>query len=201
LLKTPRGDQGSARIPAKSKQLRGAGRRTVLHAISLGLVLFSTWLLLSGFFEPLLLTFGVVSCAIVLAVVHRMDVVDHEGHPVHLGWRILPYWFWLTVEIVKANIAVAKLIVDPKMPIGPVMIQVPTSQHGELGQVIFANSITLTPGTVSIRVSGRQILVHSITREMADDLLSGEMDRRVTRMEGGPPPKALDRRGRTGGTA
>jgi len=173
----------------------------VLHAISLGLVLFSTWLLLSGFFEPLLLAFGVLSCAIVLVVVHRMDVVDHEGHPVHLGWRILPYWFWLVVEIVKANIAVAKMILDPKMPIGPVMVRVPTSQHGELGQVIYANSITLTPGTVSIRVSGREILVHAIVKDMADDLLGGEMDRRVTRMEGGPPPKALSRTGRTEGHA
>lgn len=169
----------------------------MLHAISLGLVLFSTWLLLSGYFEALLLVFGVLSCAIVLIVVHRMDVVDHEGHPVHLGWRILPYWVWLLVEIVKSNVEVARMILAPRMPIGPVMVRVPTSQHGELGQVIFANSITLTPGTVSIRVSGREILVHAITQGMADDLLRGEMDRQVTRMEGGPPPKALSRTGRT----
>lgn len=158
----------------------------MLHAISLGLVLFSTWLLLSGYFEPLLLSFGVLSCGLVLVVVHRMDVVDHEGHPVHLGWRILPYWFWLMIEIIKANIAVAKLILDPKLPISPVMVSVPTSQHTELGQVIFANSITLTPGTVSIRVGEKQILVHAVTRELADDLLGGAMDRQVTRMEGGP---------------
>jgi len=177
------------------------GWRAVLHAISLGLVLFSTWLLLSGYFEPLLLSFGVLSCVIVVVVVHRMDVVDHEGHPVHLGWRILPYWFWLMVEIVKANIAVAKLILDPKMPITPTIVRVPTSQHTELGQVIFANSITLTPGTVSVRVTGNEILVHAVAKDMADDLLGGEMDRRVTKMEGGPVPKLFDKASRGGGAA
>lgn len=156
----------------------------MLHAISLVLVLFGTWLLLSGFFEPLLLGLGIVSCLVVGVIAHRMDMVDHEGHPIHLGWRALTYWIWLAMEIVKANLDVARRIVDPKLPIHPVLIQVKTSQRSELGQVIYANSITLTPGTVSIRVAENTILVHAVAEEMAKDLESGEMDRRVTAMEG-----------------
>jgi len=152
----------------------------VLHAISLGLVLFGTWLLFSGIYEPLLLIFGASSCAAVVWIAHRMDVVDQEGHPIHLGWRAITYWIWLAVEIVKANIDVAKRILDPKLPIDPVMITVKANQPSELGQVIYANSITLTPGTVSVRIVDGTILVHALSSSLAADLETGEMDRRVT---------------------
>ena len=158
----------------------------MLHALSLGLVLFATWLLLSGFFEPLLLAFGVFSCVLVLWIAHRMDVVDHEGHPIHLGWRVIAYWFWLFGEIGKANIDVARRILDPDLPIHPTLIRLKTTQGSELGQVIYANSITLTPGTVSIRVSGDSILVHAIAQEPAADLQGGAMDRRVSALEPTP---------------
>jgi multicomponent Na+:H+ antiporter subunit E len=155
-------------------------RERLLHSISLGLVLFGVWLLLSGFFEPLLLGLGVLSCVIVVSIAHRMDVNDHEGHPIHLGWRILTYWVWLAVEIVKASLDVARRIVDPRLPIHPVLVRVKAGQASELGQVIYANSITLTPGTVSMQIEDGEILVHAIAQEMADDLEGGEMDRRVT---------------------
>ncbi len=160
-------------------------RGRLLHSISLGLVLFGVWLLLSGFFEPLLLGLGVLSCVIVVLIANRMDVIDHEGQPVQLGWRILAYWVWLAIEIVKANLDVARRILDPKLPIDPVLVRVKASQASELGQVIYANSITLTPGTVSMQVGGGEILVHAIAREMAEDLEGGEMDRRVTAVERG----------------
>jgi len=155
-------------------------RKRLLHSISLGLALFGAWLLLSGFFEPFLLSLGVLSCIIVVLIANRMDMIDHEGVPIHLGWRILTYWFWLAVEIVKASLDVSRRIIDPKLPIHPLLIRVKASQASELGQVIFANSITLTPGTVSMQVGGGEILVHAIAKEMADDLEGGEMDRRVT---------------------
>jgi multicomponent Na+:H+ antiporter subunit E len=154
------------------------------HAISLGAVLFGLWLLLSGHYTPLLLGFGVASCVLVVLISARMDVVDREGHPIHLGPRALTYWPWLLVEIVKANIDVAKRIVDPKLPISPTMLRVKASQKTEVGRVIYANSITLTPGTVSVDLEGDMIEVHSLTAEGAEALLEGEMDRRVTAMEG-----------------
>lgn len=154
------------------------------QAISLGAVLFGLWLLLSGHYTPLLLGFGVASCALVVLISARMDVVDREGHPIHLGPRALTYWPWLFVEIVKANIDVAKRIVDPKLPISPTMLRVKASQKTEVGRVIYANSITLTPGTVSVELEGDMIEVHALTVEGAEALREGEMDRRVTAMEG-----------------
>ena len=107
-------------------------RKRLLHSISLGLVLFGVWLLLSGFFEPLLLGLGVLSCVIVVLIAHRMDVIDREGVPIHLGWRILAYWVWLAVEIVKASLDVARRILDPKLPIHPLLVRVKASQASEL---------------------------------------------------------------------
>jgi multicomponent Na+:H+ antiporter subunit E len=161
------------------------GEVCLSHAISLAAVLFGLWLLLSGHYVLLLLGLGVLSVIMVVVIALRMDVVDKEGHPVHLGAKVLRYWPWLLWEIVKANIDVARLILNPRMPISPTIVRLKTTQKSELGRVIYANSITLTPGTVSIDIDGSQIEVHALTRAAADALRSGDMDRRVTRLEGG----------------
>ena len=163
----------------------------MLHALSLGLVLFCLWLLLSGFFVTLLLSLGVVSVALVVWIAHRMDVIDHEGHPIHLTLRALFYWPWLIREIVKANIDVARVIVRRRMPINPSVIKVKATQETELGQVIYANSITLTPGTVTIDIDKDIMIVHALTRNAAEDLESGDMDRRVTALESHPPAEEI----------
>lgn len=155
----------------------------MIRAVILFIVLFATWMLLSGHLEPLLLGLGVLSCAAVAWLAHRMDVTDHEGHPIHLGWQALLYWPWLILEIVKANIAVAKVILHPRMPISPRVFTVKTTQRSELGQVIYGNSITLTPGTVSLAVYDDNIDVHAIDEGAQAGLETGEMDRRVTRMD------------------
>ncbi len=155
----------------------------MLHAISLGLVLFSLWLLLSGFFTILLLGLGVGSVAAVVWIALRMDVIDHEGHPIHLTVRAFFFWPWLLKEIIKANVDIARVIVSRKMPINPAVIQVKATQETELGQVVYANSITLTPGTVTIDIDKDIISVHALTISAAEGLMSGEMDRRVTNME------------------
>ncbi len=113
-----------------------------------------------------------------------MDIVDHEGHPLHLTWRALVYWGWLIVEIIKANIDVVKLVLSPTSKISPTMVRVRASQQTDLGQVVYANSITLTPGTISVDVANNEILVHALSEGGARDLLGGEMDRRVSKMAG-----------------
>ena len=160
-------------------------RGVVAHALSLGSVLFGTWLVLSGHYNPLLIGLGLASCAVVVFITHRMDVIDHEGHPIHLTWRALLYWPWLVVEIVKANFDVARRILPGGPAISPTMLRVRATQANDLGRVIFANSITLTPGTVSVELREGDILVHALSREAADGLAEGEMDRRVTKMSGG----------------
>ena len=155
----------------------------MLHALSLGLVLFCLWLLLSGFFQILLISLGVASVVSVVWIAHRMDVIDHEGHPIHLTMRAFLYWPWLIVEIIKANIDVARVILRRKMPINPSLIEVKSTQETELGQVVYANSITLTPGTVTVAIDKDIMTVHALTGGAAEDLQSGEMDRRVTALE------------------
>ncbi len=156
----------------------------MVHAISLALVLFALWLLLSGHYVPLLIGLGALSVLLVVTIALRMDVVDREGHPIHLSPKALLYWPWLGWEIVKANLDVARRILDPRLPISPIVIRLKTTQKSDLGRVIYANSITLTPGTVSIDIDGEHIEVHALTREAAQALRTGDMDRRVTRFEG-----------------
>lgn len=156
----------------------------MVHAISLALVLFALWLLLSGHYVPLLIGLGALSVLLVVTIALRMDVVDREGHPIHLSPKALLYWPWLGWEIVKANLDVARRILSPTLPISPTVIRLKASQKSDLGRVIYANSITLTPGTVSIDIDGEHIEVHALTREAAQALRTGDMDRRVTRFEG-----------------
>lgn len=156
----------------------------MFHALFSGLVLFATWLLLSGHYEPLIIGLGVLSCGIVVYLSSRMDIVDHEGVPVHITGRAVLYWPWLIWQIVLANIDVTRRVLSPKLRISPTMVRLRASQKSDLALVTYANSITLTPGTVSVDVEPGEILVHAISREGAEDLKSGEMDRRVTQMAG-----------------
>ena len=161
----------------------GMGNR-IIHSISLGAVLFAVWLVLSGHYTFFIISLGILSSALVVSIMQRMDLIDHEGHPIHLTWRAFTYIPWLMIEIIKANIDVLKLILSPSLPATPTLFRVKASQTTDLGKVIYANSITLTPGTISVDIANGEILVHALTRAGAEDLMNGEMDRRVTRMVG-----------------
>ena len=155
-----------------------------MYKISAACILFAFWLLLSGYFEPFLVGAGAVCAIAVVWLAHRMDVIDHEGHPIDLGWRAMTYWPWLFKEIAKSAWDVSKVIVNPRLPVSPQLLRVKATQRTTVGLVIYANSITLTPGTISVEVNEGTILVHALTREGAASLMEGDMDRRVTRFEG-----------------
>ncbi|MEF8699451.1 MAG: Na+/H+ antiporter subunit E [Candidatus Accumulibacter sp. UW26] len=158
----------------------------MFHSLSVLVTLSAFWVLLSGYFSPFLLSAGLGSALAVVLFAHRMDVIDHEGHPIHLGWRaLLSYWPWLLKEIVKSSWDVSRRILDPRLPISPTLVRFRPSQKTELGLVIHANSITLTPGTVSIEIGPDEFLVHALTRQGAAGLANSEMDRRVAALEGG----------------
>ena len=154
--------------------------------ISLFLILAGIWFLLSAMTDPLLLSLGALSSALVVWIAHRMDIVDHEGHPIHFNpWRLLHFWVVLIGKIVQSNIEVIKLVFHPQMPISPTLTRVTATQETELGKVIYANSITLTPGTISLEVDDTSIDVHCLCRDYGDDLRKGELDRHVSRIETG----------------
>ncbi|MBA4176663.1 MAG: cation transporter [Leptothrix sp. (in: Bacteria)] len=158
----------------------------VFHSISLFAFLCLFWLLLSGFFTPFLLAAGVGSALAVVWFARRMDVVDHEGHPIQLGARALLYWPWLLKEIVKSAWDVSKIILHPKLPISPTLVRFKPTQKTDVGLVIHAQSITLTPGTITIEAGPNEFLVHGLTRSGAEGVVDSEMDRRATACEGRP---------------
>ena len=159
----------------------------MLSTLSLWLALFILWLLLSGYLDnPLLLGCGALSCTLAVAIARRAQTIDPEE--LHLRWYLTPrlprYLLWLLLEIIKSNLDVANRILNPGLPIGPTLIRLRPSQRGELGQVIYANSITLTPGTVTTYLSEGRLEVHALTGEAAVALREGDMDRRVSAVEG-----------------
>lgn len=156
----------------------------MIRLISAFLALYLFWLVLSGYFTAFLLSAGAVSAAAVVWFAQRMDVIDAEGHPVHLGWRILAYWAWLSKEIVKSAWNVSRIIVDPRLPISPTLVTFSPTQKTTVGLVIHANSITLTPGTITIEARAGEFLVHALTRAGAEGVTTGDMDRRVSACEG-----------------
>jgi multicomponent Na+:H+ antiporter subunit E len=155
-----------------------------MRAVSLGVVLFAFWLALSGHYTFRLISFGLICTVLCVYVAVRMRALDEESHPVHLLGGAVTYFPWLIWEIMKASWSVVRIIVDPKLPISPTMTVVEASQRTSIGINVYANSITLTPGTITTGVSGNRLTVHAIQREGADDLEAGGMDARVKQFEG-----------------
>jgi multicomponent Na+:H+ antiporter subunit E len=151
---------------------------------ALVLALFAFWLLLSGLYTPFLVGSGLAAAVAVAALARRMGAADPEGHPVHLTFAALGYWPWLVKEIAASGWAVARIILDPRLPISPALVRFVPSQRTAVGLVTHANSITLTPGTVTVEAERDGFLVHALTRENAEGLAGSEMDRRVARFEG-----------------
>lgn len=149
----------------------------------IALILALTWLLWSGHTETQMLVFGLVSVAAVLGIVRRMDRFSETERDKLLGLRTLTYLPWLLWEILKSNLEVCRIILSPRLPITPTLIRVGTSQQTATGKVIYANSITLTPGTISLDLRDDTILVHALTQESAAGVATGEMDRRVSHLE------------------
>jgi len=156
----------------------------VIRSFSLFVFLYLFWLLLSGFFTPFLLASGIGCALAVTWFARRMNVVDDEGHPIQLGPHALIYWAWLCKEIIKSAWDVSKIIMHPKLPISPTLVRFKPSQRTDVGLVMHANSITLTPGTITIEAHAKEFLVHGLTRASAQAVVGSEMDRRVTACEG-----------------
>ena len=153
--------------------------------LKLALVLACVWVLLSGILSPLLLGFGLASSLAVAWLAARADRRDGEPVPFALRiGRLARYLLWLAWEIVKSNVDVSRRILSPGLPIAPAVRWLPTSQRSELGRVVYADSITLTPGTLSIDLRDGWVEVHALNEESLDALAQNlDMDGRVSRLE------------------
>jgi multicomponent Na+:H+ antiporter subunit E len=155
-----------------------------MRSLSLAASLFAFWLALSGHYTTMLITAGAICAVVCLLVARRVRTVDNEGHPIELLRGAVTYFPWLAVEIVKSAWGVTRIILNPKLPISPCMTVVRASQTTAAGVSTYANSITLTPGTVTADVEGNELTVHALVRDGALDLEAGGMDRRVKAFEG-----------------
>jgi multicomponent Na+:H+ antiporter subunit E len=147
----------------------------VKHIISLGSLLFMLWLGLSGQLNGLMISLGLASTISIIVIAHRMDSIDHETFPAHMNFLLLRFWLFLAREIVVANIDVIKRIFKPGKNISPQLFELPLTLKSDVSRVIYANAITLTPGTVSTNLDKRTVTVHTLSIEAARDLSSGRM--------------------------
>ena len=163
-------------------------QRSLGIAVWLFIALFAFWLILSGHYQTKYILIGIASATLVTflnkdtfsAIFHR------EGREKNGGWlaflkflRFLAYMPWLLYQIIKANIEVASLVINPRMPIDPALLQFSTQLKREIAQVILANSITLTPGTVTVSLEDGRYLVHALVSTSAQGLVEAKMQNKV----------------------
>lgn len=147
-------------------------------------ILAAAWLLWSGFFKPLLLGLGVLSCLLTVFLVRRMGYLDSENFYLRPGWKLFGYWVWLGKEIFLSSLEVARIVLHPRLPIDPQVIHLHAISRDAVDQATLANSITLTPGSLTLDVHKDVLTVHTLTSAGADALIAGEMNRRVAGLRG-----------------
>jgi multicomponent Na+:H+ antiporter subunit E len=158
---------------------------TIGRFAALSVALGALWLLLSGYFEKgTLVGFGALSVAISVWLTHHMGMLDREGVPTRVFPGIVGYMLWLTLEIGKANVIVAREVLRPRLKLSPRMIRVPAYQATDLGKTIFGNSVTLTPGTVTVDVDRDSLTIHALTEALADEAAIAAMGERVCAFDG-----------------
>ncbi len=153
-----------------------------LQLAGLLLILIFSWLVWSGLFKPLLIGLGLFSCLLSLWLAQRMGFFLHKM-PLRSLLRLPALWWWLLKEVVKSSIEVARVVLSPSLPIQPELVELVTEEKSDSGKVILGNSITLSPGTVTIDVYEDTLLVHCLTANSAAGVRSGEPERRTARLE------------------
>lgn len=153
------------------------------YLISLAIVLSLLWLGISGVYKPLLFMLGAGSVVFVVWMSRRMDVVGVEHNPVLYSWRLPIYWLWLLWEIVKSNIEVARAALYPRELVRPSVVRVPMKLDSAVAKVTYANSVTLTPGTVTLLLEDDYLEAHALLETSAASLRSGAMERKIAWLE------------------
>jgi multicomponent Na+:H+ antiporter subunit E len=150
-----------------------------LRRLAVFLILFAFWLLLSGHFDLFHLSLGLLCSLLVAFVSHDLLIENISGlKRLRKTWRFVLYVPWLIYQIVVANLHVAYLILNPKV-IDPRIVRFKTRLKSQFSMVTLGNSITLTPGTITMDIIDGEFVVHALSKKVADDILSGEMERRV----------------------
>jgi|TARA_B110000285_G_scaffold44445_1_gene49480 multicomponent Na+:H+ antiporter subunit E len=153
-----------------------------MKSLALFIILFILWLLMSGHYTFLITSLGIISCLLCVYLAKRAKLIDDEGLPLSFFPRLISYLLWLFKEIINSNYSTAKTIINGK--IDPEIFTIKPSQKSEVGKATYANSITLTPGTVTTQIDKNLFEVHALNSDFGDDLRNGEMDKKVSWLEG-----------------
>jgi len=172
----------------RSQKTTKHGHKRLISVILQFIILFVFWLILSGHFEAKHISIGVLSAGLVTFLTNDLfystlrygERVDIKTRLVLLQlWRFLAYLPWLLSRIIMANIQVAYLVLHPKMPIEPVLFLFQTRMRKGIAQVTLANSITLTPGTITVSLENGKYIVHTLKPPLAQELVEAKMQNKV----------------------
>ncbi len=152
-----------------------------MRYIATFIILFLNWIIWSGLFDAFHLSLGVISCLIVTFMSHDLLFKRKEFRAGDITeiFRFIMYIPWLIYQIVLSNIHVTKIVLKPDMPINPEVVSYKLKLKKDISIATFANSITLTPGTITAEIVDGEFLVHCIDKKVADDLYTGEMENRI----------------------
>lgn len=159
---------------------------SVFHATFLFLALVAFWAILSGHFtERFLVGAGLLTAALVTLAMVRLRLVLLQEWPLRRAFQAaLIYLPWLLWQAVVANVRMIRIVWSPRTTlVSPRLVRVPCRLRTSLGRATFANSITFTPGTVTILVEDDAVLVHALTAADEAGLLDGSLERHVARLE------------------
>jgi len=154
--------------------------RPYVRILTLVLLLIAAWVLWSGYFKPLLLGLGAFSCLLTVWIVRRMGHFDDDMFAFHYDWRILGFWAWLGAEIVKSSLEVTRIVLRRRIEVEPTVVEIDGQGLGPTDLALLGNSITLTPGTLTLDVFDGRLRVHALTGEGAESLQRGEMKQRLS---------------------
>jgi multicomponent Na+:H+ antiporter subunit E len=158
--------------------------------------LFALWMAFSGVFVAEFMIIGGLSAVGAIVVSEMLFHGSHEGKyasaPRSVKWyvesslRFSAYLPWLAYQVVISNFHVAYLVLHPKLPIDPTLVEFDTSLVSERAQVMLAQSITLTPGTVTVDASDGKFLIHCLSRTTRQGIEDGVLQKRVAQVFGEP---------------
>ena len=150
------------------------------HLMMTFVMLFGFWLLLSGKYDLFHLSLGIVCSLLIAYLTHDLLFANVRlGNARVIARRFLAYIPWLLYQIITSNIYVASVVLGPKHRVKPQIIRFKTKLESDISWVTLANSITLTPGTITMDIKDGEFLVHALDKKVADDLNAGEMEDRI----------------------
>ncbi|MFW5815914.1 MAG: Na+/H+ antiporter subunit E [Wenzhouxiangella sp.] len=158
------------------------------NILFLTFTLAGLWLAISGVYKPVIFILGGASLMLVVWIALRMKIVGDEHNPLVFSWRLPVFWLWALGQIIQANLHVARLVFSPEK-ISPRIVSVPVPHKSSLGKVVYGNTCTLTPGTVTLGLDRDQLVAHALDRQSAQSLVSGRLADKICWLEGSTEPQ------------